>query len=675
MTRNKGKAALAAAVVFCLAAALIAIAVQPPDRHQRAGTPLADTPQADASTAAPQTAGGDSRGRTGDKTVGDTSGGHRSASDGKSADRRAVEPGNEGPGRPEDGFEARYGASDWHGPPDAEFDSYQLPFERADIRGDHSQLADPLNLQHRLMFKHIAIGIWRGMLVIYGSVWSDFPRDPAWGGGTLLGLRVNVSLARNEAPLETDHATDTAKLPRLAAETMTDVAGARVESTALVQDGGLGRADFRLPVFRLPLPPGAYRLRVELNFSAQTEAIQEALKHCPGLYGHETSFVNGQPELADVYNNKTLRDLYHRQIFTLVRSIHDDATLLLGNLIEANALVLRGHGSGQRTNMVIRDRYVDQLDWVRNLQRQRADLVKKDVGLADLVNIDSLIARYGGELRAEESRYIATIDDETSQVLGQIRDFEDRLCLDYWILCQGWLLYPGWHSLNRACFNVFDALQYADVARPESERVKMLNEQKAKPGGLEARWEKRAQDWKYYPHEIRNLAFTYLRSKEETSTFDARLMTVAEGQQLRLDTIAIRSLRGRMLETWLPAVESRLLALETPQYCMQVWPHALKQARQAARQVIRLGFAWEHNLRTKWDNHDAREVRADWVAESTAWQGLQLAEFYADADVAPGTVKVAFDACIAELNKAIRVSDFAYRWRVALDEQRTPPGR
>jgi hypothetical protein len=575
----------------------------------------------------------------------------------------------------EDRIEARIRAGDWQGAPEVEFASRELPMERQDIRGDRPVHPEPLYVDQRVTFRHIALGQWRGMLVIYGSLWTDFPRDPSRGGGSLLGLRLAVSLARSEAPLESDAKSGLPTMPRQFGDSMTDVPGARVETTVQVQEDRLGRADFRLPVFRLPLPPGVYRLRAELSFSAQSDPVREALKQCPDLYGGETTFVDGSWEVEDVYTNPKLRDKYHEQLFTVIRAIHDDATVLLGNLLDGDELVLRGHGSGEAANLAIRDRMVQQLEWVRDLQAQRAELIARDGPGADTASIDALIARYGGGLLAEESRYLGLLDREAAAVMHAIREFEDRLRLRYWILLDGWLTYPGWHTLNRTCYHAWNAIAQNDVAAAERERRENLDKAKAAPGGLEARWESRQEAWKYQPREIRDVAFAYLKAKEETTAFDPRKLTMKDAGKLSLDLAAIRDVRARLIEKWLPEAEKQLANLQTSQYCVQVWPGALRDAREAMRQVMRLAWSWEYHIRTDKQAEDPAAVRTDWAAEVTGWTGINVADFTANADAAPGTVKSAFDAARLKADTAVGLPGMRYRWRVAIDAEQVPPGR
>lgn len=690
MTRNKWFAAAAALVAICLVL-LAVVAVSPTGRPDQADLGAADTgahgPSKDADSnsrrgdvSGPLRSGGAASNDPADRarTVESRpSGGARQPGTGT---RESVGPdraGSAGSGHAEDvsEIEARIRAGEWQGAPEVEFASRELPLERQDIRGDRPAHPEPLCVDQRVTFRHIALGQWRGMLVIYGSLWTDFPRDPSRGGGSLLGLRVAVSLARSEAPLESDSKSGLPEMPRQLGEPLTDVPGIRVETTVQVQEDGLGRADFRLPVFRLPLPPGVYRLRAELNFSAQTDPVREALKYCPDLYGGETTFVDGIWEVEDVYTNPKLRDKYHEQLFTVVRAIRDDATLLIGNLLEGNELVLRGHGSGEHANLAIRDRMVQQLEWVRDLQAQRAELVARDGAGADTASIDALIQRYGGSLLAEESRYIGLLDREAAAVLHAIRDFEDRLRLRYWILLDGWLTYPGWHTLNHACYQAREAVRLNDAAAYERERREDLDKAKAAPGGLEARWEARKEAWKYQPREVRDVAFAYLKAKEETAAFDPRKLTLKQDGKLWLDLTAIRDRRATLIEKWLPEAERQLAGLQTPHYCVQVWPGALRDAQEAAGQVMRLAWAWEHQIRTSEQAEDPATIRADWAAEATGWTGINVADFTANADAAPGTVKGAFDAAREKASAAIGLPGMRYRWRAAIDAEQGPPGR
>jgi hypothetical protein len=284
-----------------------------------------------------------------------------------------------------------------------------------------------------------------------------------------------------------------------------------------------------------------------------------------------------------------------------------------------------------------------------------------------------MILRYGGRSTDREKLILQGMQERRSKVLQQIAGFQDRLILHYWIILDGLLQYRGWHSINQPGYAAWEAITRNDSRAGRAARIGKLRQAKKAPGGLRARWEHRREMWKYFPDEVVEVVFDYLRTKEQVGTWDAEHIVKSSAGRVEFDVTAWDTLRNRWAATFLKDLRPELNEIQTTrQYANQVLYTQYHTVLDARDEVLLLPWSWEYYIRVEIQAEDPADVKAGWQDFPEGVNGKLIRK---QAEHAPGTVKAHFDEHVQLAKQCIRLLDFASRWRKAIDTAQIPPGR
>jgi hypothetical protein len=584
------------------------------------------------------------------------------------------------------------------------------PDERVRLRHSEAIPPDELYPQNRVILRQVRVATDRQGLQISGQVLTDFVCDCGPAGlprGPLLGMKVSVELYYWDCVIPRDAGTD---MPRdIHPDPKRDgtlVDGQSVVTTTHELRGEFAVAPFALPLLSKPLPPGIYRLVASLRFKTQSEKLRVAIKWCSDLYGARPVLdaalkVSFQP----VMRNSNLHDEVYDFLINTVRSLEDEARIDVGQIVDDGTigLVSPELAAGSRpANIVIRDyhyliadqvaAYEHQLDNVdavvdaaleaklcaklrRDAAPEEADKLRqrkdkwREQAKEDKRRIrrdnGTLVWSHGGRLTVAEHQMLERVKTARASVLTQVADFQDRLALQYWIVFGGVLQYAGWNSMYNPGYAACDAIRLGRL--PAAPRELQLQ-----GAELVSKWVRRAEQWKYVPRELSEIAFEYLRKKEETEVWAPANFTIVSDKGVTLDIRRWNELRAEWLAEFTATTAEYFAPLVTTKlYAVQVWPKALAQVEAMRDEAMLLAWSWEFYARTELQGEAESAVTADW-ADAPAHLKERLAT---EATVTPGSVKTRFDAAGASLGKLVNRGDFISRWSKAVAEGRAPPGR
>jgi hypothetical protein len=589
-------------------------------------------------------------------------------------------------------------------------DTPGYPDERVRLRRPEAIPPDELYSQNRLILRQIGVTTGRQGMQISGEVLTDFFSDRGPVGlpqGPLLGLKVNVELYHWDCVVARDAATHAPRDVHIDPQRLGSlVEGQSVQVATHILRGEFVVASFALPALSKPLPPGIYRLVASLRFKVQDVNLRDAIRWCSDLYGARSEWDDAAPEVRfrSVLADRSLHEEVYDFLINTVGTLQDEARIDVGQVVDSRTigLVSPDLATAHRpANIVIYDYHYAIAEQVRGLEYQLDNVEQEvqkhlDAKLKTQLRKDApeederehrerkekwkkeaeedkkrirrdnraLISRLGGRLTGAEHQMLERAKAARASVLAQIAEFQDRLALQYWILCDGVLQYAGWNSLYQPGYVACEAIQRGRLpAAPPELRLQGAE--------LAAKWARRHEQWKYTPRELTAIAFEYLRTKEETDIWAPANFTIASDKGLTLDIGKWRQMRADWLAEftaatagqWAPVVTTRL-------YAVQVWPQALEQINAMRDEALLLAWAWEFYIRTEPQGEPAATVIADWV-DAPEHLKERLAT---EATVPPGKVKTRFDTAGAELRRTF-MRDFISRWSKAVAEGRTPPGR
>jgi hypothetical protein len=215
--------------------------------------------------------------------------------------------------------------------------------------------------------------------------------------------------------------------------------------------------------------------------------------------------------------------------------------------------------------------------------------------------------------------------------------------MNYWTFIDGGIPY-GMHTINAPAFNAWEAVNGGEFSGAQT---KGISPEKRK---------ERLVAWSVVPASIRDIAFEYLRVKEETDEFDAENFCRRQDDAIAYNAESWRRYRRSFLETWLGADYGVVSSLNTTRrYENQVWPEAFARATTICTEAAKLGYAWEHYTRTVGMKEADSAVRADWHAEMREHPSLNLGSFHTAEGVSPGAVQALVKHRVKALRKLVRI--------------------
>ena len=565
---------------------------------------------------------------------------------------------------------------------------------------------DELYLNNRLLLRQVCLDCNGAQMRISGDVITDFivdrvPHSSGLPRGQLMGLEIEIAVFQYDKVIESVSPDGEPTIRPVGPEEIGRLVDGQMLSAIVVDTWNtFGTAHFELPPFERPLAPGLYRIEANLVFRRQSSRQLEALRWCSSLYGARTEIVTDPVTLkSETRLTKVIEDPdIHREVYTdlieNVGKVQDSASLLVGDLLQTPDLdenisrMTCIQTSYHQVIQQIQD-YEYQLD---NVERITADELKQKLSYKDVPEADrrnwirealadqrrirtqnvELIARNGGRTSTHEKLMLQAMDERREIVLQQISEFQDRLLLHYWIVLDGLLLYRGWHSINQPGYGAWDEITGRGHGYSRAARQRRLDEVR-NAGGLQARWQHRRENWKYYPDEIVEIAFTYLRTKEETGVWDSDNFVRRTPEGAKLDSAAWNDLRETLVNEFLKDLQVELDQVKTTdRYANQALDKVYHWVTEARDDVLALAWSWEYYIRVDVQSEDSTTVKAEWKRFSEGVNGRQIAKLGAQA---PGTLKVRFDTHIRYAKEALKLDEFLTRWRDSIDAGQTPPGR
>lgn len=565
---------------------------------------------------------------------------------------------------------------------------------------------DPLYLQNRVVFRSVNLRTDGYGLELDGEVFTDFDADkvPSTESklprGPLKNLKIDVELYYWATVLERDKSNPTKILdPKIDPRQYgTLIAGQSVIARTTEVVEGYAMAKFQLPKQTKPLPPGVYRLVARVRFDAQEADVKSALKWCSDIYGAESDFdVTTNQVVANwVMDDPKLHAKYYDELLNTIRSAESVTTIYIGEILKGTTVTLVAPAQGNaRTpaNHVVWTPYIERLQQLADIENTKVKLdeyeaqvranndmpadvkerVLKQIEEDRRSGVQGLLAQYGGASTREETRLFQMAVPAKAAVLEQIFKFEEYLSYRFWVIRDGVLSY-GWHRVNHPCYQAWNAIKVNDIGVSSRDRRAKLEEARNAEGGLDGRWTRREEAWKFQPKEIKNLAFAYLKEKEERDIFDAeKFCKVNDDKKVELNYEAMAAYRTTFIDAFIKATKAEFeQVITTERYSIQVWPNVLAEAMNARDHVCSLLYAWEYNIRVDVLGEDKNTVLAEWRTEANSYKDLALERYSAKANgVAPGTLKSQFDGYLATIDKGTGAPALRSAFRVAIEAGKT----
>lgn len=474
------------------------------------------------------------------------------------------------------------------------------------------------------------------------------------------------------------------------------VPGQFVTVTASERVGSFGFARFALPPLTKPLAPGVYAVQARVTFAAQPGTISRAIRYCSDWYGSEYKVdpVTFEESFEPVLNDPQKHDEIYQRIRNTIGSVSSVATVFIGNIAPQGVVQLVPTGRDDEVaNHVLWVPHIEVASLVEQYEYQLANAdqvideqleAKKRVDGAKPEDIERwekeaedekkmirtnnthLIALMGGETSEEERAMVRVAKAARPALIEQIALFEEELSKNYWILSDGHLHY-GWHRVNAPGVNVFRAIESQNVRAAAGERKARLERlRENRNEELNKLWEEREQTFRHQPKEIKDIAFAYLKDRDETDKFDAENFCEEVGGKVELDVAAWAEYRATFRNDFLEKTEALLQQVTTTnRYANQVWPEALQQARGARDSVISLTYSFEFFIRTTQLEHDAEIIAQGWRDEDAQHPTLRLSDFFSASRSAPAAIRTRYDGHWRELRRAAAVEEFARQYKAA----------
>jgi hypothetical protein len=591
-----------------------------------------------------------------------------------------------------------------------EYEGY--PENRVRMIWGDNHFPDELYPQNRVIFRNTVLERTTRGMKVYGSVITDFdadrvPTSEKLPTGQLSGIRINVELYSYDMVLERDSRTGKLVQPKINPKVEGNlVPGQMVTVTVDQTFGRYGLAKFELPELSKPLAPGLYRLVARVRLKSQDAKIQSAFKWCSDMYGSRAETITDPDTMEsetvfhEVMANAAIHEEVYRDLMDNIGELKDVNLIWVGSILENGELnLIRPEEATARNpvNFVVWSyhllivkqlvkfeyelEHVDEIvdaELERKLQAEGASDEQKNKwkkeAVADKKRIRTLnsewIAQYGGASTAPEQKLLADTTAQLEAVMEQVAAFQNYLTQRYWCFADGWLQYRGWHTVNNPGYAIWFAVNGNDNKSGRAERIKNLQEAKKEEGGLKARWTKRAETWKYYPSEVKQLVFDYLRTKEEKPTWDADKFTEEVNKQVEMDPGKWADYRSDFIFKYLEQTDKLLRQVTTTRdYCVQVWPKALATARDARDDVLTLTYSWEYYIRVTVRKENKEPIIQAWKQEDEALPTLDLSKYYKHGDTAPGTMKAKFDSNLNSIKSDIKLLNFIAFYRRAIDNE------
>ncbi|MBE7491335.1 MAG: hypothetical protein HS108_06205 [Planctomycetes bacterium] len=597
-----------------------------------------------------------------------------------------------------------------------------LPPNRVRLVRPANHAPEPYYHQNRVMLRHIEINAVGAGMQISGDVYTDFECDAAPAAlklpsGQIMGLKVDVQLYSLPLVLKRN-ARGVVESPRIEVRNF----GRPVEGQSAqvrvdrVQDG-FGLAAFSLPAMSKPLAPGIYQLAVSVVFQTQEAQQREQIKWCSNFWGEEDE---GEDPITNtrvthrVLGDKAKHDYYFKEVLEVLRKVDSVALIYMADTLGRAGPILRSpflaNDRTPATYMIWDDlmRIVGDIEdleaqypmidkdladfeanearieaRLKDLQRRnpratRADVIKleRDAAKAAKKRVDDLILMSGGKATKDESRARATCIAARGVVLEQIKQFQEWLTLRYWQLVDGYLLYAGWHPVNKPGYNAYNAVVTKDNRKDADDRQAKLDALRKLPNGEEEAKRKRAEAWKFFPADVQKVAFGYLDTANEKADFDSRNFTKKVGQDIVLDLDKWSAYRTKWRESFTKATDPIFNDIDTSvQYANQVWPEMLAEARAAREEAICNAYAWEFHTRTQGQKEPVTVITEEWKALGQS--DPSLVPILDKSKVAPGSIWTRFSGRLSTIKDTLSMPDFisAYRRGIEAGAQTLPGTR
>lgn len=605
----------------------------------------------------------------------------------------------------------------------------QQPQQRPDYPANRVRLVRPANHapepyyhQNRIIVRHSEINAVGTGMQISGDIFTDFDCDRAptalkAPAGQIMGLKIDVQLYSVNVVLKREKGV--VQLPRFDVKVPgTPIEGQSAQVKVDRTQEGFGLASFQLPALPRPLAPGLYQLIATLSFQTQDSMQREQIKWCSDFWGEEDEGedpITLQRITHRVMGDKDRHERFFKQLMEVERKVDSVVVIYMADTLHKAGVTLRGPYQGnERTpaNYVIWDDLIRVVSDVEDLQNQypsidkeladfeanqtlidarltelkkrnpratQADVIRmaRDEAKASKKRVDDLITMAGGKATRDESRARASSIAARDAVLDQIKQFQDFLAMRYWLLVDGLLPYAGWHPVNKPGYNAFQACNTKDNRKDADDRLAKLEAVKNAPGGEAKAKSDRDEKWKYYPADIRKVAFTYLDTSAEKADFDSRNFTKKAGAEIILDIDKWAAYRTKWMDKFMKDTDAVFADLDTSKlYANQVWPQVLAEAMAAREDAICNAYAWEFHTRTSAMKETSKAIVEEWTREAQADTSKGLHKYIERSQVAPGSLKTRFDGRLTMIKDTISMPDFISLYRNAVDAKATTmPGQ
>jgi hypothetical protein len=571
---------------------------------------------------------------------------------------------------------------------------------------------DEIYPQNRVLIKRTDLALVGSGMQITGEVVTDFDADrvpPDKAGlpkGQLMGIKVNVELYYWDTVFERDNGTQSKpgtgkiKMPQIDLKQIgTLVEGQSVTVTIDQQFERFGMAKFTLPALTKPLAPGIYRLKASVRFKTQDAPIVEAIKWCSDLYGSrpEVDEETLQVSFKNVMANEELHDEVYRYLVDNTATLKDETHIWIGEVSKDGNLSLIPAEKGTEkapANYVVWGSHMTIVGEVLGYQDQFDNVEKVvDAALAEKMKLDgateemkarwkkeaveekkrikrdnpALIEKYGGRTTKDEDKRYAGAFTARLSVLEQVGKFHEYLTRRYWVLANGYLQYSGWYAVYKPGYNTCDAIQRNDNKDTAAKRKAALKAAQDAEGGINAKWEKRKEQWKFVPPDFYGYARDYMKAEEESDAFDAEKFTTVVAKKVELDAGKWADFRIKFVLDFYEKSNTLFKQVTTTDvYAVQVWPQALSQLTSARDDVIALTYAWEYYIRKEIMKEDAEVIKDSWKREAQPIAAVPLADYFSRAMSAPGTILTRFDGSLAVIKSAAKIGDFISAFSLAV---------
>ena len=598
----------------------------------------------------------------------------------------------------------------------AQDDYIGYPIERVRMVRPEIRPPEDVYPQNRVIIRKADLAVVGRGMQVSGEVWTDFEADrvpPALDlpKGQLTGLRVAIELLHYDTVLERDPQTEAVLEPKIDPKDPGRLVEGQYMTVNVTQtEGNYGLVKFSLPALQKPLAPGVYRLVARVRFKSQDQKIQQSIKYCSSWYGARGVEDPDTQEMiwTDVMATPELHEEVYRELMDVTGEVSDTTLLWIGEVYKDGNLELIAPAQGTdrkpanymawTTHMMVVDqliKYENELDNVdkvvdAELEQKLKVQPKRNATEAEIKDLNdkkeewkkqaaedkarirrentALIEQFCGRTSKAEVKLHTSAVTARMAILQQIAKLHDYLTLRYWALIDGHLLYTGFHSVNAPAYLAWEAIDKKDNRAASTARKQKLQEHQNATGGLQAKWDARVVQWKYFPPEATKAAFDYLRIKEERDTFDPEKFTEKVGADIMLDVGKWAEYRTEFITKWLELTDQLLADVDTSSvYAVQLWPQAYAQAKSARDDVIVLTYAWEYYIRTEQMKEDKEVVKESWAREAESMPTLKLANYYGRANNAPGTIKTRFDGSLSVIRSQAKVGDLSAAYRRAID--------